>query len=151
MSADWGARVDSDGAFHYVDLGAGESVWVDAAEVARDWWADSIVRGGELATNAHDLLSELSGEGHPATVDILQALVDEAATDDELGFIGAGPLEDLLSHDGHGLRFVDEVAKRARQQPRFRLAVASLWLSDDVPAVVRDRLEPFGATTIRGR
>ncbi len=86
--------------------------------------------------------------GHPVSIDVIQSLVDLAESDDELDFVGASPLEDLLSHNRHGLAFVDEVERRARQQPRFRLAVAGVWLGADVPDSVRTRLAAFGAEAI---
>jgi len=75
---------------------------------------------------------------------VIQALVD-AALDKELGLVGAGPMEELFSDGADGARFMDDVERRARQQPRFRKAVAGMWLGKDVPRDIRDRLTPFGA------
>jgi hypothetical protein len=79
------------------------------------------------------MVDDLLDVGHPVSIAVLQALVDEAVSDEELGFVGAGPLEDLLAHNGHAELFVDEVERRATQQPRFRTAVSALWLGQDVP------------------
>lgn len=143
----WGAHVDDGSIFRYSGFDDTVAVWAGADAVAQDWWDDSALRRphGEWVTEAHSLVSDLSQMGQPAIVDIIQALVDQGASDNELDFVGAGPLEDLLSHDGHALAFADEVEKRARQQPRFRLALAGVWLSSDVPSEVRDRLGRLGA------
>jgi hypothetical protein len=146
---EWGAWVDDAGAFHYRDYDDCEVVWVAVADLARDWWTDCAMRNkGEWQTNAPNLVGDLIRDGHPASLDVIQSLVDLAETDDELDFVGASPLEDLLSHNGHGLAFVDEVERRARQQPRFRKAVTGVWLGMDVPEVVRTRLAVFGAETV---
>ncbi len=57
-------------------------------------------------------------------------------------------MEDLLSHNGHVLAFIDDVERRARQQPRFRAAVAGLWAGPDLPEALRTRLAAWGATLI---
>jgi hypothetical protein len=144
---EWGSWVDGAGAFHYRDYDDSEVVWPDSSDVARDWWADSRNKGA-WQTKAHDLVSGLFAEGRSAAIDVIQSMVDLAASEDELNFVGAGPIETLMSHDGHGASFVDEVERRARQQPRFRLAVAGLWLGINVPENVRARLAVFGATTV---
>jgi hypothetical protein len=148
---EWGAWVDEHDRYHYRDVDDAESVWASAQEVAAGWWDDSAVRGsyhGEWQTRAHPLVSDLLRVGSPAVIDVLQALVDLAESDDELSFLGAGPLEDLLSHEGHGHQFVNEIERRARQQPRFRTALGGVWLGRDVDAGVRERLGLLGATLL---
>ena len=147
----WGDHVDDGGTFRYTGFDDTVAVWAGADAVAQDWWSDSPLRRpcGEWLKQVQSLVSELSETGHPSTIDIIQALVDQAQSDNELDFVGAGPLEDLLSHNGHALAFADEVEKRARQQPRFRLALAGVWLSSDVPSEVRDRLGRLGAKILQ--
>jgi hypothetical protein len=43
---------------------------------------------------------------------------------------------------------VDDVERRARQHPKFREAVSGMWLSEDVPPEVRERLARLGATDL---
>ena len=95
----WGAHVDDGSIFRYSGFDDTVAVWAGADAVAQDWWNDSALRRphGEWVTEAHSLVSDLSQMGQPAIVDIIQALVDQGASDNELDFVGAGPLEDLLS------------------------------------------------------
>jgi hypothetical protein len=58
---------------------------------------------------------------------LVSALVDGAETEDDLGRVGAGPLEDLLV--SHGAALVDEVDDLARRNPRFAEAMSGVWWS----------------------
>ena len=65
-------------------------------------------------------------------------LVQQADNDDQLGAIGAGPLEDLLRK--HGQAVVDRVEGEARRNTHFRMALGCAWLSlDEVPSDLADR------------
>ena len=119
---EWGARVGADGSFAYRDYDDQDHSWSDAHDLARDWWSDSSTRGargGEWRTQARPLVDDVLQAGHPASVEVLQALADEAASDEELVVHGAGPLEDLLSHHGHAEAFVDEIERRAVSATTF--------------------------------
>jgi hypothetical protein len=72
-------------------------------------------------------------------------LLSEMATPDQRGLVGAGPLEDLLSHFGNGARVLDEVERVARKRPAFRAALSNVWLGEDVPEGVRHRLAELDA------
>jgi hypothetical protein len=52
------------------------------------------------------------------------ALVAEAQTDEDLAYIGAGPLEDLLRRQGP--QAIDLVEREAAENPRFRFALAGV-------------------------
>jgi hypothetical protein len=145
--SEWGARVGQDGSFVYRDEDDEDHSFRDVRSLARAWWSDSR-GGGDWRTEAHPLVSDLLEAGHPASIDVLQALVDDADSVEDLNFVGAGPLEDLLSHQGHAKAFVDEIERRARQQPRFLAAVSGLWLGQGVPEAVRVRLCRLGATEL---
>jgi hypothetical protein len=67
-----------------------------------------------------------------------------------LGWVGAGPLEDLVSHSGNGLRVLAEVDQAARQSVAFGAALRNVWLGTDVAALVRLRLAELGARTLEG-
>jgi hypothetical protein len=63
-----------------------------------------------------------------------------ASTDERLGYIGAGPIEDLVYW--HGLALIDWIEGEAKRDPRFREALASIWLvADDIPKSVLSRLQ----------
>ncbi len=61
-------------------------------------------------------------DGWTLTVDILRA-----APDAIIGNIGAGPLEDLVIQHGNSL--IDWIEGEARRDPRFRQALAGVWIS----------------------
>ena len=55
-------------------------------------------------------------------------IVRQATTDDELGSVGSGPLENLLAL--HGPRLAERVEREARQDPAFRRALHHVWLTE---------------------
>lgn len=63
-------------------------------------------------------------------------LLSEMATPDQRGWVGAGPLEELLSHSGNGATVLNEVEHAARRRPAFRTALSNVWLVEDVPEEV---------------
>ncbi len=68
---------------------------------------------------------------------IVRALVERASTDDELGFIAAGPLEDLLSF--HGATVAPRIAREAIENQRIREALGCVVL-DPIPPEVEVEL-----------
>lgn len=137
----------------FVDHDGERHSWRSWAEFAEHWWtawSAGQPRAEDQRSPAWDHLYEITAHGRPEWLHALQALVDAAPDDDGLALVGAGPLEDLLSHDRgddrRHVEFADELERRARQQPRWRAAVAGLWLGDDVPLEVRRRLMRCGAT-----
>ena len=62
------------------------------------------------------------------------------APDERLEYIGAGPVEDLVNR--HGAALIDSIEGEAKRDPRFREALASIWLvSDDILPNVLSRLQ----------
>jgi len=122
--------------------------WASLGEMATRYWLDHAGHDDASFRPAQAFVGEFIEVGDPASVDVIQALVDAAPTDADLAFVGAGPLEDLMSHHRHGVTFVDEVERHARQDPRFRIAISGLWLAEGVPESVRSRLGAFGAKLI---
>jgi Family of unknown function (DUF6869) len=62
--------------------------------------------------------------------DVTIALVEGAASDDQLGYVGAGPLESLVTH--HGTALLNRIEERARGDARFRACLGSVWLTAGV-------------------
>ena len=88
----------------------------------------------------------LGGSESEGVVEILALLADQAAASpDELDWVGAGPLEDLLSHSGNGAAVLDEVERVARGRPAFAEALSAVWLGIGVEPAARSRLVPVGA------
>ena len=70
--------------------------------------------------------------------DLILGLIAAAATEDEVGFVAAGPLEDLI-HE-HGSEVVEWVEERARLDSDFRRALAGVVAPDDEAGARIDRL-----------
>ena len=108
------------------------------AENAKDW-------AGEAVDDAVDA-------GQPSVVALLVALAEGAPSEEDAGLVGAGPLEDLLV--AHGRRMaqpddaalLDELDTAARRSARFRRALSSVWVGEEVPREVRQRLFRFFQT-----
>ncbi|HEX6874146.1 MAG TPA: hypothetical protein VF165_00675, partial [Nocardioidaceae bacterium] len=130
----------------------GEWMWQTDAEVAHAWWSEEPTSDGLAMseTPAHDYVVELLEGGATGAVDLLQALVDAAPSEDALAHLGAGPVEDLISHYRHGQVVLAEVERHARQDPRFARAVSAVWLGRGVPPEVRRRLARWGARDLTG-
>jgi len=56
---------------------------------------------------------------------VIDLLVERATGDEVLGAIGAGPLEDFISDDEHGLVWIEQ---RAAASDRFREALRHVWI-----------------------
>jgi hypothetical protein len=67
---------------------------------------------------------------------ILEVLgrIDTSASNRLLGVLAAGPLEDLLGHNGDAV--VDQVDLLARRDPAFRLLLNGVWDSDIKPSIL---------------
>jgi hypothetical protein len=63
-----------------------------------------------------------------------------AVPDDRLEHVGAGPVEDLVVNFGPQL--IEQIVVAAGKDPRFRKALASVWLVvEDLPEKVLERLQ----------
>jgi hypothetical protein len=60
--------------------------------------------------------------------------IDTTSPNEVLGALAAGPLEDLLSHNGYHV--VEQVDELARRDPGFRLLLNGVWDSSIVPCVL---------------
>ena len=81
-----------------------------------DFWAWEEVKERVLwGTDAH------------AAWHLVQSLVS-AADETSLGYVAAGPLEDLVT--AHGVVLINELEAAARQDPKFRECLGHIWLSE---------------------
>ncbi len=67
--------------------------------------------------------------------DITLFLLKKATTDDELGYVAAGPLEDLV--DGYGDRALDRLEQDCNDDSRLQFALSGIWLLPDSPILQR--------------
>jgi len=70
---------------------------------------------------------------------ITLALIANACTDNALGYVAAGPLEEML--EVHGNTIIDRVEDLARSEPKFRRALSFVTcFKDSMPETVRSRI-----------
>jgi hypothetical protein len=106
-------------------------------ELARGYLKYHRTRAAQDAWAFEEVLARISAEPDDAW-NLVLALVT-MADDESLGYIGAGPLEKLVRRFGSDL--VDRVEDRAREDPRFRFCLGSVWLSEgELPPAVQDRV-----------
>jgi hypothetical protein len=124
-----------------------EIIWESVERWAAEWFAEW--RASEHG-DACDFISTACQDAVAGVVDALVVLAETAGGDEDLlGWVGAGPLEDLVSHSGNGLLVLAEVDRAARQNPAFRAALRDVWLGSDVPALVKTRLAGLGARDLQ--
>jgi hypothetical protein len=93
-----------------------------ATKCDEDWWAweevEAIVRSGDL-----DVAWQVT------------ALLLRKASDDALGYVAAGPLEDII--EGYGHKALDLVEEACDSNERLQFALSGVWLLPDSPVVGR--------------
>lgn len=80
-------------------------------------------------------------------VEVLVKLAETAPSDDEVGHIGAGPIEDLLYENRERLgqpkdELLEQIDEAARRSSRFRRGLSSALLVD-LPEAAVQRLGRF--------
>lgn len=107
-----------------------------AAHAAEDFWAVDEVN--ERVRHGDDLADAWA---------VTEALI-EAADEESLGFVGAGPLEDFVRR--FGARHILVIEARARQDPKFRACLGAIWLQPgDLAPDVLDRVVRASGGRIR--
>ncbi len=120
-----------------------ELSWPTVEQWAAAWFAE---QRSEKWAEACEFMNTACDDAVPGVVEALIVVSEMAGCDAQLlGWVGAGPLEDLVSHRGNGLRVLTDVDRAARQNPAFRNALSNVWLGENVPEVVRKRLGELGA------
>ena len=75
----------------------------------------------------------------PAEFELVRVLVRNVP-DEHLGYVGAGPVEDLVQR--HGEELADWIIGEAGRDPRFREALARVWVvAEELPPGLLDRLQ----------
>jgi len=89
-----------------------------------------------------DWLSEAihsrDGRADEAVWAVVLALVEAVPDDKALGYVAAGPLEDLAWY--HGEQFGERLVERTRADPKFRTAMSGILGWDRVVEPYRSRL-----------
>lgn len=69
--------------------------------------------------------------------EITQTLIEKADTDSALGYVAAGPLEDLV--DGYGDAAIDLIETACETNQKMQLALSGIWLERESPVAMRWR------------
>lgn len=85
-----------------------------------------------------EVLRRWGQEDDPERAWIVTKELLNRAPDSALGYIAAGPLEDLISF--HGLEFIDRLEEYASRSPRVAKALDAVIVDRWVPKEVRERL-----------
>ena len=122
-----------------------------AAEYFRLRLADDASRAERLARlenpSVHEELDDLVDDKPGKAWELILALVERAVTDEDLAFVAAGPIEDLIGR--HGGSFCDRIIGEARVNARFQTALNYTWGWNNLPDEVRSRLFPLLDTEVR--
>src|SRR5262249_47921220 len=95
---------------------------VEGEELLSSWFAH------ELTFWAFDAVHDLIREDPERLWMITKPFVPAAPDEEALGYIGAGPLEDLLSD--YGEHFIERVEQQAATDAKFRYCLAGVWQSE---------------------
>jgi hypothetical protein len=90
-------------------------------------------RSGELSSWVFGLVDHVCTDDPTRAIELIRALVSEAKNDEELAYVGAGPLEDLLRRQGP--EAIALIEREAAADRRFRFALAGVWPSERHPEV----------------
>jgi hypothetical protein len=67
--------------------------------------------------------------------EVTQVLVKKSTSDEALGFVAAGPLEDLLKK--HGLAVIDRIEEECLENERLRMALSGVTIRPENPIFER--------------
>ena len=104
-------------------LAYGESVEDGGLDNSRQW--------------AFDEMNRLVRQDPEAAWPVIVEIVRRSVNDRMLGFVAAGPLEDLIRL--HAATFIDRIEAAAKDDEQFRKAVSGAWV-DELPGDIEQRL-----------
>jgi hypothetical protein len=91
----------------------------------------------EAAEQLDSLVTDEPERAWPLICDIIRRISRE--DEDQLAYVAAGPLEDLLVRHPHA--FIDRIEALAKTDAHFRRAVSGVWGWNTTPSDVRQRLD----------
>jgi hypothetical protein len=95
--------------------------------------------GAYCEYEAWQAMTELAQESDPHAAWRIVKEILPRVSDDQIGYLAAGPVEDLI--DFHWQELETEMAELARSSARFREALACVQLGPWVPEEVKRRFE----------
>ena len=69
--------------------------------------------------------------------EVVQILVEKADASTSLGYVAAGPIEDLV--DGYGDSALDVIETACETNEKMQLALSGIWLEPESPVLIRWR------------
>jgi hypothetical protein len=103
----------------------------------RDWFSEW-KPGKPIYGWATELLVHLIEDEPEVAWELILALIERAPEEEAIGWVAAGPLEDLLCH--HGLDVIDKAETLAAADPRFKKCLAGVWGSNRMDPSVYERV-----------
>jgi len=101
-------------------------------------FADRVVSGDrEVSQWAMEAVAELVRDDPDVAWSVITEIIARAKNDRILGFVAAGPLEELLVNHGH--RVMPDVEGLARSDQKFRRALTGVWISG--PSDIAKKIE----------
>ena len=89
---------------------------------------------------AWDVVNDISSGPDAERAWELVLAVVRSAPDHRLEFVGAGPVENLVTV--HAAALIDRIMSEAERDPRFREALAAMWLViEDIPPSALEQLQ----------
>jgi hypothetical protein len=86
---------------------------------------------------AFDEVNRIIRSGLDSAWEITLLLLRRAETDEALGYVAAGPLEDIV--DGYGDRALDRLEQASEADSRLQFALSGIWLLPESPVLQRWR------------
>jgi len=126
----------TDGSCRLIDRSEGgrelKVTWPSVYDWASDWLLEWRT---EEYGEASDFIVAACDDAVSGVVGALVVLAEAADGDaDMLACVGAGPLEDLLSHTGNGPLVMNEVARAALQSPALHQAMGATIMPQQIEA-----------------
>ena len=91
-------------------------------------WIDVRGKFSEAYKELDELIQEEPSIAFRIIEEIHYRICSEAPDYDLMGYLAAGPLEDLLSY--HGRTVIDDIEALAKEDPEFRKCLAGVWQAD---------------------
>ena len=108
-------------------------------DAAAPWRAESEEADWDEGSTASSIVTMMSFTARPAQqLQFIQAAMAHAESDDELGDLAAGPVEELLGR--HGSEYIDRLERWAATDPKVARMLTGVWrhmMADDIWARVR--------------
>lgn len=140
------ARILPDGTYEVRNIDGLVTRWSEPTAWADDWLREW---RSDSTGPASEFLFDATRDAMRGVVEVLVALATAAAwLPEQLGWVGAGPLEDLVSHEGHAATVMSEVESAAQASTPFRSALAHVVLGPDIDSESRARLVALGARNL---